>query len=215
MSHAAEWTRVTHSYLHVCDITRLEVWHDSFIKIHDSSMRVTRLIHVTRSRIDKSNAFYVCAITCWEVQHDSFMNSDDFFMNSDDACMNSDDAFVCVIWMVHTCDMTHSYMRLDSFISTPSLFRRVTWLFLEFRSLMHTFDMSHSCHKQQPANVQTWMSHVTHIHFLSLSLSLLLSLSLCSFLSLSFLFFLFTSTYVDICGMTHSGVRHDLYISVA
>ena len=36
----------------------------------------------------------------------------------------------CATWLVHTCDMTHSYLRHDSFI-------RATWL-------IHTCDMTHS-----------------------------------------------------------------------
>jgi len=40
------------------------------------------------------------------------------------------DPFICVIWLIHVCDMTHSYVWRASFI-------RVTWL-------IHVYDMTHS-----------------------------------------------------------------------
>jgi len=51
------------------------------------------------------------------------------------------DLFICVIWLIHTCDMTHSYVWYDSFI-------RVTWL-------IHMCDMTRS-HEQQ-IHYGTWL----------------------------------------------------------
>jgi len=41
------------------------------------------------------------------------------------------DSFICVTWLIHTCDMTHSYVWYNSFIF-------VTWH-------IHISDMTHSC----------------------------------------------------------------------
>jgi len=41
------------------------------------------------------------------------------------------DTFICVMWLMHMCDMTHSYMGHDSFIC-------MTWL-------SHMCNMTHSC----------------------------------------------------------------------
>jgi len=62
------------------------------------------------------------------------------------------DSFICVTWLIHVCDMTHSYVWHDSFICVTWLvhvcdmtrsyvwhhsFIRVTWL-------IHMCDMTHS-----------------------------------------------------------------------
>jgi len=78
------------------------------------------------------------------------------------------DAFICVTWLIHMCDVTHSYVRHDSLIyithtcdKTHSYewhdsFIRETWLIHTWRDsficatwltntwLIHTWDMTHS-----------------------------------------------------------------------
>jgi len=47
------------------------------------------------------------------------------------------DAFICVTWLIHMCDMTHSYVWHDAFIC-------VTWLIHMCDMTFHLCDMTHS-----------------------------------------------------------------------
>ena len=48
------------------------------------------------------------------------------------------DSFICVTWLIHRCGMTHSHVRQDSFLC-------VTWLIICVTWLIHMCDMTHSC----------------------------------------------------------------------
>jgi len=109
--------------IHMCDMTRSYVWHDSFMcdmihpyVYHDSFICVTWLIHM-------------CDTTHSYVWHDSF---------------------ICVVWLIHMCDMTHSYLWHDSIICTPwrihkwvmsHITHSITYLYI----CIHTYEwvMSH------------------------------------------------------------------------
>ena len=52
--------------------------------------------------------------------------------------------FVCVTWLIHMCDKTHSYVWHDSFIC-------VTWL-------IHMYDTTHSCHTYEWQICGTWLT---------------------------------------------------------
>jgi len=75
--------------------------------------------------------------------------------------------FICVTWVIHTCDMTHSHVWHDSFTC-------VTWLMHTCDTTDFTFDitamahiwMSHmneSWHTYKWVMSHIWMSHVAHI----------------------------------------------------
>jgi len=70
------------------------------------------------------------------------------------------DTFICATWRIHMCDMTHSYLRHDTFICA-------TWR-------IHMCDMTHSYLRHDAFICATW-----HVHM---------------------------------CDMTHSYVRHDAFI---
>ena len=53
---------------------------------------------------------------------------------------------MCVTWLIHVCDMTHSCVWHDSFMC-------VTWL-------IHVWDMIHSCVWHDPFMCVTWLIHV-------------------------------------------------------
>jgi len=56
------------------------------------------------------------------------------------------DSFICVTWLIHMCDMTRSYMWHVSFICA-------TWL-------VHTCDMSHSYVRHDSFICVTWLIHM-------------------------------------------------------
>jgi len=127
-----EWERVTHirvtRLIHMCDITPLFVWHDSFIC-------VTWLIHVWKKSLLGGvwcwSVLLSLADDCWECER--VMHIRVTWLIRMCAMTHSyvrHDSFVCVPWRIHTCDMTHSYVWHDSFICA-------TWL-------IHMCDMNHS-----------------------------------------------------------------------
>jgi len=68
------------------------------------------------------------------------------------------DSFICVTWLIHMCDMTHSYVWHDSFIC-------VTWLM----HMTHNSFMSHVSHdshdtwmRDMNESYHTWTSHVSY-----------------------------------------------------
>jgi len=87
------------------------------------------------------------------------------------------DAFVCVTWRIHTCDITHPYLRFvlyDSFVRVRhDSFVRVIWLicacdmtrlcvwydsFVRGTRLICTCDMTHSCMWHDS---RVWLMHVS------------------------------------------------------
>ena len=125
MTHSYVWhdslLRLTWR-IHTCDMTHLYVWHDSFI-------RVTWLVHTCdMTRLHASlmchSVFHTCSnMTHSYVWHDSFIRISNIYL-----CVVYTTPFVhnfhvtwltpfiCVTWLIHTCDMTRSYVWHDSFI---------------------------------------------------------------------------------------------------
>ena len=62
------------------------------------------------------------------------------------------DSFICVTWLIHMCDMTHSYMWHDSFIY-------VTWL-------IHICNMTQSDMLHDSFIYVTWLNHAWHNAFI-------------------------------------------------
>ena len=56
------------------------------------------------------------------------------------------DSFICATWLIHMCDVTHSYVQRDSFICA-------TWL-------IHMCDMAHSYVWHGPFICVTWPIHM-------------------------------------------------------
>ena len=81
--------------IYMCDMTRLYVWHDSFIC-------VTWLAHMC----DMCHDSFMCVN--WRIHM--------FAMNYSYVCHNSP---TCVPWLIHMCDMKPSYVWRDPFIRVP------------------------------------------------------------------------------------------------
>jgi len=125
------------------------------------------------------------------------------------------DAFTCVTWLIHLCDMTHSYMLRDShkcvlssatLLDNPASSRvtgRIpvcgmmhscwTWLIHMLACwpwLIHVCDMTHTCVWHDSYMCVTWLIHVCpHLRDLRAWL-------------------------IHVCDMTHSYVWHDSFICV-
>jgi len=63
------------------------------------------------------------------------------------------DPFICVTWLIHMCDMTHSHVWHDPFIW-------VTWL-------IHMCDMTHSYAWHDPFICVTWPIHMSDMNQLN------------------------------------------------
>jgi len=141
--------------IQICDMTHLDVWHDSFIC-------VTWLLHMcdmTHSLLDMSVSphmiwlIQMCDMTHSDVWHDSFICVTWLIQMCD--MTPSDvwhDSFRCVTWLLHMCDMTHSL--LDMRVSP-----HITWL-------IQMCDMTHSyvwCDSEAASNsTSTTHSNVTN-----------------------------------------------------
>jgi len=89
--------------IHMCDTTHAYMWRDS----GEVGWRCEEVGE------------------CWKLIFGKFL-----FEHRPCVLHMSHDSFICVTWLIHTCDMTHLYVWHDSFI-------RVTWL-------IHMCDMTHS-----------------------------------------------------------------------
>jgi len=126
--------------------------------------------------------------------------------------------FMCVTWLIHVCDMTHSCVWHDSFMCVTCITYiytcvRDTYIYTCVITYIYTCVMAHSnvtCH--------VWMSHVTYEWvmsrmFLPLSWLFLLKISVISTraLSLSLSLFLFLSLSLSL--LAHS--RFSLSLSLS
>ena len=130
--------------IQICDMTQLDVWHDSIrwaslVYVcdvthvcvgHDSEPKL--LLH-HNSLIVTYDSFMCVTwliplgdMTYSYVWYDLFIRMiwriSEFGVNHSYVCC---DPFMCVTWLIHVRDMTHSYVRHDSFI-------RVIWRISEF-----------------------------------------------------------------------------------
>ena len=92
---------------HVCRVTHSYLWLDSF-KVWSGAIKICDMMH-SYAWLDS------CALLCvtWPLHVD--------MCDVTNACWHAGhqrhDSFIHETWLIHTRDMTHSYMRHDSFIS--------------------------------------------------------------------------------------------------
>ena len=94
--------------LHICDMTRSYMQHDSFTRVsHDEAIiYATWLVHIC----DMTHS-YVLAMTHLYTRLNSFR------------CV-SHDSFIYTTWLIHVCDMTHAYV----LAMTYSYVRAITFM---------------------------------------------------------------------------------------
>jgi len=122
------------------------------------------------------------------------------------------DSFICVTWLIHICDMTHSYVQHDSFIC-------VTWL-IHMCAMTHSYVwhdlftctawLIHMCNVTYSHVCDVTHSYVRHDSFISATLLLHMCNVIHSHVQHD------TSTCetwcIHMCGMTHPSVRHDSFM---
>jgi len=101
--------------IHMCDTTHSYMWHDSFIWV----TWLTYQCHTVWCRAQSIHMhihIYIYTYVC--VFHDSITRNRQSKRRSFHLIIIisvQDDAFICVTWLIHMCDKTHSYMWHDSF----------------------------------------------------------------------------------------------------
>jgi len=142
MTHLYVW-HDSFIYIHICDMTHLYVWHDSFIRV------------TWRINIDS----YVC--------HDSLLSllSLHFIYGRYTCCNIGVASFICVTWLIYTCDMTYPYR----FICVPWLALELIvlafyiwsiYLLQYWCSVIHMCGMTHSYKWHDPCIRATWLIHI-------------------------------------------------------
>jgi len=124
------------------------------------------------------------------------------------------DSVICVTWLIHMCDMTHSYVWRDSFIC-------VTWH-------IHMCDTTHSCVWHDPFICVTRLNHhmcgMTPSSHVWNDTSIILPficvtwfIHECDTTHLSHVwhdsFITWVAWLIHMCDMTHSYVWHDSFVS--
>jgi len=173
--------------IHICDMTHIYVWHDSFIC-------VTWLIHMCVTR-----HIHMCEMTHIYVWHDSFICVTWLLDIARTAhlCVWRDSIMcawynstwlvhMCVTWPNHMCDMTHLYVWHDLFMcvtrhihkcdtthlyvwrelfmcghDSPSCLSHVSGVNDSCHIDEWVIHMNESCHTYEWVMSQVWMIHVT------------------------------------------------------
>jgi len=155
--------------IHMCAMTHSHVCHDSFTCvpwcIHMCAMTHLHLCHDSFTCVPWLICMY--AMTHAHVCHDSFTFVTWLYsvLWLGDVSIKAFlrvtwliqiwDKFVCVPWLIHMCDMTHSNMRHDSFI-------RVPWLDCTGCLDLGGSPLGWSCHIYKWVMAHIQMSHGTH-----------------------------------------------------
>jgi len=133
------------------------VWHDSFIRMSATCV----MSHIWMSHVSWHDSFIRISATCvmshiWMSHvswHDSFIRISATCVMSATCRYVWHDSFICVTWLIHMCDMTHSYVWDDEHDSewVPHVECN------ENACQMH----SDSCHTDERVMSHGWTSYVT------------------------------------------------------
>ena len=176
----------------MCDVTHLHVWRVLFTLLymcdvapwHNSSIGWRRPIGCLKLQvIFRKRAINYRAL----LQEMTY---------KDKASYGSSPLCICITWLIHMCNMTHSHVRHDAFTCPTRLFNMcdMTWL-------NHVCDMTH-WHVWHDSSIPTlcmcmpWLIHIcamTHSHVRHDS-------------------FTCVTRFFNICDMTHTHVWHDWLI---
>ena len=149
----------------------IHVWHDSCTHMLNEETYVTPLHPCSRSYTWDS----LFVVHVWHDSSIHMFNGETQLHPCTHAhihmCDTLCDSFMCVTWLIHVCDMTHSYVWHDSFICVTWLihmrdtlcsFSCVTWLWVSH--VTYGWVMSHineSCHTYVRHSVFVFMCHMT------------------------------------------------------
>jgi len=71
-------------------------------------------------------------------------------------------SFLCLTWLIHVCDMTHSYVWHDSFCVWHDSLICLTWL-IHVCDMTHSYVWTHSCVWHDSFICVTWLIHLCDI----------------------------------------------------
>jgi len=135
--------------------------------------------------------------------------------------------FPCVTWLIHTCDIPHPYVWLDSFIRVTCLMQTRQWkqgglvfaashLWMSHTTHMiascHTLNAS--CHTYEWVMSHIWMSHVTHTNESCHTCEWAMSHIWMSHATHVDDSFIYVAWLIHMCDMAHSHMWHDSFICV-
>jgi len=123
--------------IHLCDMTHLRAWHDSFMNESCCHTCIRITVQATTGYTNPCDLPHT-NLTC--LIHMCFMINSHMWR----------DSFVHFAWLIHTCRMTHSYLWHDSFTC-------VTWL-------MRIYDMFHSYMRHDSFICATWPINLCDIN---------------------------------------------------
>jgi len=107
--------------IHICDMTHAYMWHPHAYMWHDSFMHVSWLINTCQSLNKHIIACHMWSIHVTWLPH---IRTHSFLWHDSSKPVKASGKYMLacqvwsihVTWLIHICDMTHSYMRHDSFI---------------------------------------------------------------------------------------------------
>jgi len=137
-------------------------------------------------------------------------------------------SFICVTWLIHMCDMTHSHVWHDSFtyVTWPIRMCGTTHSYVWHDSsicvtwLIHMCDVAHSHMWHGSFICVTWLIHVcdmTHSYVTWLIHMCDMTLHMCD-MTHSYVWhgsFTCVTWLIHMCDMTHSHMWHDSFVCVA
>ena len=143
------WILVSFFYLNTKNISFFERRHT-----HRRSDSSAPPLHIhTNTHPHKQTQAYPCAM-CAMTHMNSYVRHEPL------TCATCHDSFVCVPWLIHMCDMTHSYVRHDSFMCdmTHSHVRHDSFICATW--LIHMCDMTYLCLWHDSFICVTWLIHM-------------------------------------------------------
>ena len=166
----------------VCDMTHSYVWHDSFIwvtcPIHAGDRAESYMWHDSTHTymwhdVFDSAAGYtevsvlVLVSACerqalgdvWHDRSQALNKHSQAQVTSTSTRRCATWSFNCVIWLIHLCDMTHSYVWHDSFICVTCPIHAGGW-FICVTWRIHMCDMTHSYVWHDAFMCVTWRIHM-------------------------------------------------------
>jgi len=103
-----------------------------------------------------------CSVYIWRIRHSSLLFVSEFIrvLQWLAVCCSvhvSNDAFICMTWLIHTCDTIHAYVCHDESITSHNSPECVIWL-------IHVCAMTHLnvWHRACSESWLTWMSDIGH-----------------------------------------------------
>jgi len=202
--------------INVCDMTHSCVWHDSFICVtglwRDSCEWVTwlgRMCNLMHSYVCYTYDEFICLPT------NAVRIGTCHLCDMTHSCVWHD-AFMSVTWCIHMCDVTHSYVWHDSFIWVTWLiwyvwhnpFTCVTWL-------IHMCDTTHSYGWHDAFTCMTWLIHMGDMAHSQVWHDPFICVTwLIHDMTHSYVWhdpFIYVTWPIHVCDMTHSHVWHDSF----